>query len=270
MSKGLAGLVVVLSWLAAGPALAVEAREFRRTVALDARGTVSMETFKGTVEVEPWDEPRAEVFARIEPDTTCGDDAAHAERVRLTEIDVLSSGSRLRVRSDYDRLEDLPPLRLAFDGQDLTCSAYPLVHYRIRMPRTARLEIQDHKSKIAVAGLRSDARIVSHKGSIDVKGHDGALDLTTHKGDARVEFARLGGDSRFETHRGDVEISLPKSAGFDLEAHVGRGGSLDTGFEVVARERTKRERLYEEKVNGGGPRLELTTKNGAFRIRGQR
>jgi hypothetical protein len=269
VSKGLAGLVV-LSWLAAGPAIAAEGREFRRTVALDARGTVSIETFKGSVEVEPWDEPRADVVARIEPDTSCGDDSAHAERVRLTEIDVESSGSRLRIRSDYDRLQDLPLLRIDVDGHDIMCSSYPFVHYRIRMPRTARLEIQDHKSKIAVAGLRSAARIVSHKGSIDVKDHDGALDLTTHKGDARVEFARLAGDSRFETHRGDVEISLPKSAGFDLEAHVGRAGSLDTGFEVAAREWTRRERFYEEKVNGGGPRLELTTRNGAFRLRNQR
>lgn len=266
MSKGFAGLVA-LSWLAAGPAIAAEGREFRRTVTLEARGTVSIETFKGSVEVEPWDEPRAEVFARIEPDTSCGDDSAHAERVRLTEIDVESSGSRLRIRSDYDRLEDFPPLKLDLDGHDIMCSSYPFVHYRIRMPRTARLEVQDHKSKIAVAGLRSGARIVSHKGSIDVKDHDGALDLTTHKGDARVEFARLAGDSRFETHRGDVEITLPKSAGFDLEAHVGRGGSLDTSFDVAAREGTKRERFYEEKVNGGGPRLELATKNGAFRIR---
>jgi hypothetical protein len=266
MSKGLAGLVVVLSWLAAGPAIAAEGREVRRAVALAARGSVSIETFKGSVDVEPWDEPRAEIFARIEPDTTCGDDAAQAERVRLTEIDVDSSASRLKIRSDYDRLQHLPHIRVEFDGGDMTCTAHPFVHYRIRMPRTARLDVQDHKSKIAVAGLRADARIVSHKGSIDVKDHDGALDLTTHKGDARAEFARLGGDSRFETHKGDIAISLPKSAGFDLEAHVGRAGLLDTGFQLAEREWSRRERFYEQKVNGGGPRLELTTKNGAVRL----
>ena len=148
---------------------------------------------------------------------------------------------------------------LHVEGLDMDCNAHPFVHYRIQMPRTARLEIKDHKSNIAVSGLRSDAQIVSHKGDIDVKDHDGALDLATHKGEAHVEFARLGGDSRFETHKGDIDIAIPRSAGFDLEADVGRNGRLETGFEVVERERSKRERFYEEKVNGGGPRLELTT-----------
>ena len=264
MSKGLSGLVV-LFWLAAGTAIA-ETREFQRTVALDARGTVSIETFKGSVDVQPWDQGRAEVSARIEADTSCGTDSRQAERVRLTEIEVESSASRLKIRSDYDKLEGLPYIRLDVEGHDMACSAHPFVHYRIRIPRTARLEIQDHKSNIAVAGLRADARIVSHKGSIEVKDHDGALDVTTHKGDARVDFARLGGDSRFETHKGDIDIALPKSAGFDLEAHVGRAGRLDTGFDLTERERTKREQFYEEKVNGGGPRLELTTRNGDLRL----
>ncbi len=265
MSKAFAGLAL-FSWIAAGTAFAAETKEFRRTVDLDARGSVSIDTFKGSVEVEAWDQPRAEVFARVEADTTCGTDDSQAERVRLTEIDVDASGSRLRVRSDYDRLEGLPHIRITGDGYDMTCNAHPFVHYRIRMPRTAQLEIQDHKSKIAVAGLRSDAKIVSHKGAIDVKDHDGALDLTTHKGDARVDFARLGGDSRFETHKGDIEVSLPRSAAFDLEAHVGRRGRLETGFAVAARQLSKRDSFYEEKVNGGGPRLELTTHNGDLRL----
>ena len=265
MSKAFAGLVL-LTLVAAGPAIAAETKEFQRTVPLDARGAVSIDTFKGSVEVETWDEARAEILARIEPDTSCGDDPSRAERVRLTEVDVHSSGSRVTIRSDYDRLKDLPYIRLDVDGLDMQCTAHPYVHYRIRMPRTARLEIQDHKSKISVAGLRADAKITSHKGVIDVKDHDGALDLTTHKGDARVDFARLGGDSRFETHKGDVEIALPKSAAFDLEAHVGRAGRLDSGFAVAEREWSKRDSYYEEKVNGGGPRLELTTHKGELRI----
>lgn len=265
MSKTFAGLAL-LTWLAAGTALAAEGREFQRTVGLDAQGSVTIETFKGSVDVQAWDEARAEIFARIEADTTCGNDAVQAERVRLTEIDVESSASRLKIRSDYDALQGLPHIRLDVSGQDMTCSAHPFIHYRIRIPRTARLDLQDHKSKIAVGGLRSDARVVSHKGRIEVRDHDGALDLTTHKGDARVEFARFGGDSRFETHKGDIEIVLPKSAGFDLEAHVGRAGSLDSGFELVEREWTRRDRFYEEKVNGGGPRLLLTTHNGALRL----
>jgi hypothetical protein len=267
MSKAFAGLVLVfVSGHASLPLLAADAREIHRTVALDAQGAVAIRTFKGSIDVEPWGEPRAEVFARIEADTSCGSDAYQVERVRLTEVDFQSTPSRLEVRTNYEKLDALPPIPFHTAGFDATCSAHPFIHYRLRIPRTARLDVEDHKSKIRISGLRSEARISSHKGSVDVRAHDGALDLSTHKGDVRVEFARLGGDSRLETYKGDIEISMPSSAGFDLDARVERGGTLDAAFPLEERIVNRRERIYEQKVNGGGPRLELSTRNGSIRI----
>jgi hypothetical protein len=103
--------LLVLFGLAATPALAADVREIHRTVALDAGGTVALRTFKGSIEVEPWGEPQADVFARIEADTSCGNDSQQSERVRLTEVDFESTGSRLEVRSNYDKLEDFAPPR---------------------------------------------------------------------------------------------------------------------------------------------------------------
>jgi len=265
MSRAFAGLFV-LSFLAATPAFAAEGREIHRTVSLEAGGSVSIRTFKGSIEVEPWDQPRADVFARIEPDTSCGTDSEQQERVRLTDVDVDSTASLLELRSNYDRLEGLPSIRFHMDNFDATCSAYPFVHYRLRIPRTARLDVQDHKSKISISGLRSEVRIRSHKGSVDVKGYEGALDLSTHKGDVRVEFARLGSASRLETYKGDIEVSVPRSAGFDLGARLERSGTLDAPFPLDEQGVGRRERVYEQKVNGGGPRLELSTRNGSLRI----
>jgi hypothetical protein len=265
MSSAFAGLFV-LSCLAATPTFAAEGREMHRTVALDANGSVSLRSFKGSIEVEPWGEPQADVFARIEPDTSCGTDSEQRERVRLTEVDVDSTSSRLELRSNYDRLGGLPSIRFHVDNFDTTCSAYPFVHYRLRIPRTARLDVQDHKSKITVTGLRSPVRIRTHKGSVDLKGYEGALDLSTHKGDVRVEFARFGTASRLETYKGDIEISVPRSAGFDLGARLERSGTLEAPFPLDEQGVGRRERVYEQKVNGGGPRLELSTRNGSLRI----
>jgi len=265
MSRAFAGLFV-LSCLAATPAFADGGREIRKTVPLDAHGSVSIHTFKGSVEVEPWDEARADVVARIEPDTSCGMDSEAQERVRLTDVDIDSTASRLQLRSNYDRLQDLPSIHYHLDDFDATCSAFPFVRYRLRIPRTARLEIEDHKSKITVTGLSSQARIRTHKGSVDVVGHRGALDLSTHKGDVRVEFVRLGAASRLETYRGDIEVSVPRSAGFDLDARVERSGTLDAPFTLVEHGEGRRGRVNEQKVNGGGPLLELSTRNGSLRI----
>lgn len=265
MSRALAGLAVLL-WLVSASAVFAQAREFQRTVPLVARGTVSIQSFKGSLDVETWGEARAEVDARVEPDTSCGSEADQAERVRLTEVDIESTGSRLTVHSNYDRLKGLPSIRFHADGFDATCSAYPFVRYRLRIPATARLEIEDHKSGISVNGLRADARIHTHKGHVVVKGHDGGLELLTHKGGARVEYARLSEPSRLETYKGDIEVVLPRAAGFDLDARVERAGLFEAPFGLDERQVSRRERIYGQKINGGGPRLELATRNGSLRI----
>jgi DUF4097 and DUF4098 domain-containing protein YvlB len=170
------------------------------------------------------------------------------------------------LRSNYDRLKNLPQLRYQVDGFDATCSAYPFVRYRLRIPKTARLEIEDHKSDIAVNDLHADARIRTHKGTVKVKGYDGALDLTTHKGDVHVEFARLAEGSRLETYKGDIEVAVPRSAGFDLDARLERRGSMEAPFPLDERSVGRRDRVYEQKVNGGGPLLTLSTRNGSLKI----
>jgi putative adhesin len=264
MSKAFAGLTV-LFWIASFSAGA-EVRNLDRTVALDPLGTVSFQTFKGSIEVETWGEPRAEIHARIEPDTTCGNEADQAERVRLTEIEVDSSADRLSLRSNYDRLEHLSSIPFHVDGFDSTCNAYPFVRYRLRIPATAALEIEDHKSKISVSGLNAGARIRTHKGVVNVTGQEGALDLLTHKGKVHVEFARLAGGSRLETYKGDIEVAVPRAAGFDLDARVARSGTLEAPFPLDEQQVSRHERVYDQKVNGGGSRLELTTRKGSLRI----
>lgn len=273
MTKAFAGIAAVAAALAVStvtpsPAAGESvARALDRTVALDAGGAVSIKSFKGSIHVESWDQPRAEVSARVEPDTGCGTDAYQQERVDRTRIDFESTPSRLELHSNYKRLEGLEPIRLEIPGMDgATCSAHPFVHYRLRIPATARLEIEDHKSKIDVTGLRGATRISSHKGDVEVKRQAGGLDLTTHKGDVRVEFARLAGDSRLTAYKGDIEVAVPRSAGFDLEARMERGGTFDTSFDIAERAVDRRERVYEQAINGGGPRLELSTRNGSLRL----
>jgi hypothetical protein len=264
MSKAFARLTV-LFWIASSSAGA-EVRNLDRTVALDLRGTVSLQTFKGSIEIETWGEPRAEIHARIEPDTTCGTEADQEERVRLTEVEVVSSADRVSLRSNYDRLEHLWSIPFHVQGFDSTCNAYPFVRYRLRIPETAELEIEDHKSNISVRGLNAAARIRTHKGVVNVTGQKGALDLLTHKGKVHVEFEQLAGGSRLETYKGDIEVAVPRAAGFDLDARVARSGTLEAPFSLDERQVSRHERVYEQKINGGGSRLELTTGNGSLRI----
>jgi hypothetical protein len=59
---------------------------------------------------------------------------------------------------------------------------------------------------------------------------------------------------------------VPRAAGFDLDARVERRGLLETPFALDETRVGRRERVYEQKINGGGPLLELSTRNGRLRI----
>jgi hypothetical protein len=141
------------------------------------------------------------------------------------------------------------------------------VHYRIRMPRAASLDVKDYKSAIDVTGLAGSLRLDSYKGTMRVAGLDGRLRLETYKGTARVEFARFAGDSEVETYKGEIELSLPKATAFTLHADGGRRGEIRSDFEVPAETASRRSgSLLRGAVNGGGPRLDATTHKGTIRL----
>jgi hypothetical protein len=240
-------------------------KEVHRTIALDRDGQVSIETYKGSVKVIAWDRAEAEITARIVADDACGDSKYQAEMVKDTEVRISGEGRSLSLRSDYDRVDGFHTWSFwPFGG----CSSRPLVHYTISMPGTARLELKDYKSDISIAGLSSGIRLSTYKGEVRLTGLGGALRLDTYKGDARVAFAKMSGDSSFETYKGEIEITMPKDARFALSADVGRGGRLHSDFPVTTTlDRHRRDERVEGAVNGGGPALRLSTYRGNFRLR---
>jgi hypothetical protein len=79
-----------------GVASAADVKEVRKTVELAADGRLRIDTFKGSIEVVPWDRPQAEIAALIEPDDS---DYGHdqARKVRETEVRIDGSGGSVRV-----------------------------------------------------------------------------------------------------------------------------------------------------------------------------
>lgn len=252
---GAAGLLAA-SLAGAAPASKV----VHKTVPLSASGRLEIATFKGTVTVGVWDRPEAEIDAKVEAD---GDDADGPRSVDRTEVRISGSGSSVRVESDYDRVHHL----FSWFGDT---TRLPLVHYTIRMPATARLEIQDHKSDTKISGLHADLRISTHKGTVRVDGHDGAMHVKTHKGEIHAAFARYSRASRFETYKGSIEVRVPKDSRFDLDADGGRRGEVDSDFAVASIRRGRRggESVHGP-VNGGGPTLAFESSRGTIRLKGE-
>lgn len=252
--------IVASCALSAGVASAGETREFHKELPLDPSGRVSIETYKGSITVTTWEKPRVEIHARVEPDETGRD---QAEKVRKTEVRIEGSGSSVRIESDYDRAKKWG---FGFWGNDGTL---PFVHYTIRMPRSAELEIEDYKSRIRIAALDGDLKLNTYKGTVDIEGVRG-VELETYKGEVRAAFSSFDRQSEFETYKGNISVAMPANARFDLDAEIGRRGDLNLGFDLTTRKGRRFGRDgYRGSINGGGPRLRLQTYKGTLSVRGR-
>jgi hypothetical protein len=147
-------------------------------------------------------------------------------------------------------------------------SSLPLVHYTIKMPRTAHLQIKDYKSRTRVVDLRSDLAFNTYKGEAEISNLIGGIDVETYKGTVHPSFSHIKGDSRVETQKGQITIALPKGDRFDLQTNFGRRVDFSTDFDVqtIGRDKKHRQHDYRGTINGGGPRLRLESDKGELRL----
>lgn len=264
-SRKLVSALASAGWiLGLGVASAAGAKEVHRTVPLAADGRVSIATYKGSVTVSCWDRPEAEITARIEPD---GSDADALRKVEETEVRIEATRGFVRIRSDYDAVHERGLLQNLFG---FTRIVRPFVHYTVRMPATASLEIDDYKSDTRIAGLRADLKLHTYKGQVDVERLDGAANLDTYKGDIRVSFARYSRASRLETYKGSFDVRVPRDSRFSLDADGGRRGGVASDFAVAAHRSGRHGgESARGEVNGGGPALRFSTSRGSLRLRGE-
>lgn len=249
------------------PAQAQDTRTVSESINLSAEGRVVIDTYKGSIDVATWDKDTVEIEALIEADK---DD----HLVEYTEVRIHKSGRTLRIESDYERAKKAGKRRLFGNAVSL-----PFVHYRIRMPRTADLQIDDYKSTIEINDLAADLDLETYKGEVEIddvagdvridtyKGRvaltdlAGSLEADTYKGYITAEFVEFNGNSAVDTYRGTVLLALPRSAGFDLTADMGKKGDLDSHFDLDD-VRIVDNNKYRGQVGGGGPDLDIDTYRG--------
>jgi hypothetical protein len=141
------------------------------------------------------------------------------------------------------------------------------VRYTIRVPASAQVELQNTNGEVRVTGVTRGARISTTNGAIDGRGLSGEVRVSTTNGGVDLQLASLTQAVTVSTTNGGVSVHVPKDAKADLQATCTNGGIDVSGLELdVEGERTRR-RLA-GRLNGGGPRLEVSTTNGAIEIRG--
>ena len=252
-------------------------REITKDFPLEADGSFSIDTYKGSIEIKTWERAHVAIGVVIEAEGDYDDAAQH---VADTKIVFNATPSSVHVETDYDDVRASESFLGLFGVSNLSL---PSTHYRIMIPRTARVQVDDYKSKIRIENIAAPVSVDTYKGTLHasdidgrfmldtykgefaVKGLSGGLKLTTYKGEGSVEFTRFADHASIDTYKGNVGLLLPADARFDIDADIGRRGNLHT--DIAMPTGVKDENRIRGKVNGGGPLLAIETYKGNFEIR---
>ncbi|MDX2149332.1 MAG: hypothetical protein SFV54_01260 [Bryobacteraceae bacterium] len=238
--------------LCAAPAL--DSREVTKVVNWKPDVPVVIEAERGTLEVMGWDQPKVDVYAKIEAET-----GMFRAKYAVEETQVLiDEVAGIRIRVDFSKIQQSS--WQIFGGG----STRPKVHLKIKVPRSAPLRVKSTVATTTLADLRGEMEIESIRGSIKMSGIDGLVRLKTVVGDAELHLAKVTSGTRVETVRGNIQVFLPAKVKFDIEPDATRG-EVRSDFGKTAGELIK-ERT---KVNGGGPSLRVVTTRGTVEIKKQ-
>jgi DUF4097 and DUF4098 domain-containing protein YvlB len=133
----------------------------------------------------------------------------------------------------------------------------------VRLPQGVSAETGDGDITLTVVGA-STAAITSGVGRIEVTGARSSFEGSTQGGDLNVK-AELRGDWRLHSVSGNVRIALPPAQKADLVASTD-SGSFQMDRDDVAKPQPEA-RTTMQKLNGGGPRIDIHTGSGKILIR---
>ena len=228
-------------------------RTIHKTLPFDANGRLSLVTHNGTVTVTTSNQPRIDITARIEP-ARFGDDSD----VGKVDVRISGSGNSVRVETNYDAINN--HFSWLVDGNH----ELPPVHYTIALPPGGSVDIDDHNATVRVTGVQGDVTVNAHNGNIDLNGIGGAASVDAHNADVHVAFNRFARGSEIETHNGAIDVQMPATARFKVNAR-GHHLNVESDFPAVTREMDRD--AFMGDVNGGGPELRITTHNGSVRLK---
>lgn len=247
-------------------------KEFAETVDLSFGGTLTVDTYKGSIHLSSWDRPEVQVYARITPPE--GESVDYQQQaVNAARVEVRSNGNQVIIRSNYD---DVPSRGGWFNNS----RNLPFVHYEIVAPRDLDLKVDDYKSEIEIyefsgnlsletykgkllgENLSGNVRLETYKGTAEMYGIDGSLDIETYKGEVSLSAVRVSNDSRLDTYKGTIELQVPQGQAFQLVSDTGRRANIHVFGQAIREEDSRYRRPASQATNRGGPQLKVSSHKG--------
>jgi hypothetical protein len=247
MRRGGLALVVLAGLAVSGCVHGDWGHNARATVSetreLAKNGSFELDNTNGRIEVTGWDEARVSIEATKR--------AVSERALDRLKVEITGEGDSLRVRTRY-------PKGSWFGGGGR-------VDYMVRVPRTAKVRVENVNGRVEVAGVLADVDASTTNGSIEVDGAEGAVDASTTNGAVSVALARVDpkGRNSISTTNGAIRLTLPADAAAEIDARTTNGG---IGCDFDLSDETKARRRLSGRIGAGGARFELRTTNGAVNI----
>ncbi len=228
--------------------------DWTKSYQLAAGGQVEIVNTNGMIEVVPSDGNTVEVKA--EKIAKGMNDEAAKETLKKIEIREEISPGRIH-------------LQTALPGGGGHFSHIE-VNYHVTVPRQAAITLRNTNGTVRASGIQGDARMETTNGSIHATALGGSIEGGTTNGSVTIESDNIGkGGIHVETTNGGIRLTVPATAKADVSARCVNGSVSATNLNIVSETSDSRRRRLEGRLNGGGPKIDLSTTNGSVHITGK-
>lgn len=229
--------------------------EWVRTYSLPANGRVEIDNVNGTIEILPAQGRDVEVRA----DREARFHSEEAAREALQKIQMREEVTRDRVTIGVDGSPERSFADFAQHGR-------VSIRYKVRLPAGLTVSMKTRNGGIRVHDVSGRVEASTTNGAITVQGLSGSLDATVVNGAVRADLAEVKDDVKISSTNGRIRLALPADVKAVLEAEWVNGGiDIDSAFGVAPPDSSARQ--LTAKLNGGGPRISISSVNGGVRIR---
>jgi len=283
--------ILTLAMLACSAALAAPAKDeyvetIDQTLPLSAGGRFTLDNRNGGITIETWDREEIHIDAvkRMRPNN-----GGASWLLRLVGLKADETATDEQASKLFSELE----VEIGGDAASRSIAThYPTaqgvefdVTYRITAPRRVVPTINAVNSTVHITGVEGDTsvettngkvslsditgaiRVASTNGRLDLDNISGAVEAETTNGSVTTKTrpdAPIGGPISLRSTNGSVEVVVPSTAAFGVDART-VNGSVSCDLPLASTQTQSRKRL-QGTVGAGGPLITLRTTNGSVRV----
>ncbi len=273
-------------------------RDFHYSYPLNANGSISVETFNGSVEISGWDQntvdisgvkygPTQEQADSLKVDIENSPDAVSVRVVRPS-VRRGNQGARFTIKiprtAVLQRIYSSNGAIRTLDGSGPARLRTSNGQIRVEDLKGS-LDAQTSNSSVELISVNGDAGVQTSNGHIRVEGLRGSLEAVTSNSSINGRIVEAAKAVHTQTSNGSIDLSLPVSFSSDLRASTSNSSitvripgepnarvvahtsnsSINSDFEIKTMGSFSKSHL-EGTLGSGGALIDLGTSNGSIRL----